>query len=604
MDPLAFHTALEAIKTLNASEGPSSNIFEPKFEARRQAEQLRDTVVNAYRDAGALHALAQLCRCLVFIGTTMMEVEEEEDGYTEVRRAYQVADWYTKGERPPADEVRAVQPVAPSAFLDSADAAAATAQAAHDYRGCAESMAVHNALGLYLSKVDLKQAEKVLNAAEKIYTMWSEWWAGAPAYCTIGSVPLTEDGVLRTAEIAPEKVDAILLRFYMDSCYTATLFFKAQLYTGLQNTAAASEYCHRTMYYQLLNRQEYSPKSWASNALQLSGFYSSRFAYDKAHHCLQAGQAVMPPSAEPAEARGLVAWAFGRFFLHRLHHYGGLLAGSEPTSGDGDGDAAARQAEAWRDFPGMPPLQPQPPVTTFDEARECFKQGIRWLQEAQDCRPFETCCTEHIDVARDMVQLYAALQTFEPSRARRIAMMQRQAQLLERFPEELSFNAYPVVVRQLLYDLGSLYEDQMRLRVQQRKDPKPDDKPLKDKPFNALVRKSLDYYARFCETWRHPTTRVLPDVLEEENRLPFFRALMRQAQVQLCFAYASPKEEYDGIGVSCKAYARAIEFYERNPLPKEVDADAAREVELAREMVKLLPVKQRDLWAAFQRSSS
>ncbi|KAL7701613.1 KIF-1 binding protein C terminal [Lotmaria passim] len=600
MDPLHFHTSLEAIKALNASEGPAHNIFIPKFEARKQAEQLRDTLFNVYRDAASTQALQQLCRCLVFIGTTMMEVEEEEEGYTEVRRAYQVLRWCATAELPASEAVREVAAVPQDDILGSIASSPDLVTESTGYAGCVEFMAVYNAMGLYLSKVDLSQAKTVLSRAEALYVAWNAWWLQQPTHCTIDDIPLNTDGTLRVADMPSEKVQPLLLRYYMDTHYTSTLFFVAQLYTAEHNATAASQYCHRTMYYQLLNRQEFDAKSWASNALQLSGFYSSHFAYDEAYHCLLAGQTVMPASEEPEEARGLVAWAFGRFYLHRLHHYAGLLTGSEPAA---DHDDVAQLKASWLSFPGMPPLQPFATITTFDEARDCFKEGIKWLQEAQECRPFETSCTEHIDIARDMVQLYAALQVFEPSRARRIAMMQRQIHLLEPFPDQLNFNAYPVVVRQLLYDLGGLYEDQMRLRVQQRKQPLQDDKPLKNRAFNALVTTTLDYYNCFIETWRHPSTHQIPEVLEEESRLPFFRALMRLAQVQLSYAYNTAKEEYDGIGVACKAYTRVLDFYDKNPLPAEVNAQVSKEVELAREMLKLLPVKQRDLWIAFQRNS-
>ncbi|KAG5502949.1 hypothetical protein JKF63_04722 [Porcisia hertigi] len=600
MDPLHFHAAFEAIVTLGASEGPASNIFEPKFEARRQMQQLRDAIVDIYVTEASSRALEQLCRCLAFLGTTMMEVEEEGEGYEEVRRAYQVMWWSVGAALPSADAVREVKAVEQDEVLNNTSAACPLT-ASSEYRGCVGYMVVHNAIGLYLSKVDLGKAIMVLGRAEALYEEWASWWQDQPVHCDIADVPLREDGTLRTDEVATGRVVPTLLRFYMDRTYTATLFFMAQVHTRQQNAAAASQYCHLTMYYQLLNKQEFSRKSWATNALQLSGFYSSHLAYDMAFHCLIAGQTLMPATDDPEDSKGMVAWAFGRFYLHRLHHYGGLLTGRE-LENEND-DVLAQLQRSWRDFPGMPPLQPQPPIVTFEEARACFREGMKWLQEAQACRPFESFCTEHIDIARDMVQLHAALQVFEPNRLRRIAMMQRQAHLLEGFPDQLSFNAYPIVVRQLLYDLGSIYEDQMRLRVEQRKQPSADEKPLKDRAFNAVVSKTLGYYERFCETWRHPTTHHLPDVLDEDSRLPFFRALMRRAQVQLSYVHSSPKEEYDSIGVSCKAYNRAIDFYNQNPLSKELDAEVSKEVELAREMLKLLAVKQRELWTAFQRAS-
>lgn len=597
MELVQFHTSLEAIRRLNASEGPASNIFEPKFAARCQAEQLQETILNVYRDQPSAIALSQLCRCLVFIGTIMMEVEEEDDGDVEVRRAYQVLEWCISGNLPDATAVRGVSALPLEGILE-------VTKVPEFETGYAHSgvcfMAVHNALGLYLSRVNPTHAGTLLKRAEDFYMRWDAWAVQQPVRCSISDISFGENGMLDVSCIAADRIDVSLCCYDMHCCMTTTLYFIAQLYTVRQDKEAASEYCYRTLYYQLCNMQEFDPKSWAENALALGDFYSSCFQYDRACHCIEAGRTIMPDGNDPDEAKGCVAWSFGRFFLHRLQHYGDLFV----RNGQPSADAIENADSEWLPFPGIAPVEPHAPIQTFEDSRMCFKEGMRWLTEARNCRPFELRCTDHVAISTNMVQLYGALEVFEANRSRRIAMIQRQIELLEPFPSQLSFNAYPTMIRQLLYDIGTLYENQVHLRRDQRRAPKKGEKPLRDADFNCLVAKAVDCYQRFIETWRNPTTNVLPDVLEEESRLPFLQARMRLASLCLQYASATPKDEYDRIGKATEAFQGAIGFYEANPLPSDIADSMSVEIERTREMLTLLPIKQQEIWKVYQKMSA
>lgn len=604
MDAAQFNSSFADIVDLNSSEGPNYNIFEPKFEARRQMQQLLETVANVYKAEKGWLALRQLCRCLVFIGTTMMEVEEDDDGMIEVRRAYallrlcaaEAADAFPET---PLD----VDPVPLEDILSAEEPLLLRADLAHT--GCVEFVRVHNAMGLYLSKTDAAEratnARTVLERAEAAYAAWDAQFAARPPAPATHDLPVGDNGRLDMAGLGDRDAAACVQRFEMDSAHTATLFFLAQVHALLQDAAPASRYCHLTMYYQLLCKQEFDRKVWAANALQLSGFYSSSFAYGQAMHCLRAGELIMPAEKPDETTHGLVAWAYGRFHLHRLVRYG-----SERVSPSPVGPAAAPDFSSyWVDFPvaGLEPAAAEPPFTAFDDARAAFKAGNKALQEALTFHPFQSSCTSHIELVQDVSRLYGALDLFEDDRTRRIAMLHRRMDLIAAFPDQLSFNAYPIVVRQLLYDLGYLCEDIIRLRQEQRRLPGRGDKPLKDGPFNELVAQAQGYYTRFVETWRLPQTGQIPDALDAESRLPFFRALMRLAHVALCFSFATPKEEYDAIALTMAAYQRAIDFAAINsPIVGEGGELVDKEVSLAQDMVKLLPNKQRDVWVAYQRT--
>ncbi|ORC89597.1 putative L-ribulokinase [Trypanosoma theileri] len=593
MDPKAFTSSFDAIVSLSNTEGPRQNVLEPKFTARDQMEALRESVTNAYKNEASLTALSQLCRCTIFIGLNMLETDEESNGVMELRKAYTMTLSGAKKEL-----LENIADILAYPLEDILKNETPYVDATHEYSFVTEFMRVHNALGLYLSNRDaalrINDAKQVLHVAEKGYKLWDEWFQSRPESCSMKDIPVLDNGTLDRENIPSEVLEAYTLRFEMDTAFTSTLFFLAQVYTACQMTTLASRYCHHTLYHQLLNKIEFSKKDWATNALHLSAFYSSHYDYGKALHCLRAGEYMMPKENPNEETLGIVAWAYGKFHLHRLNHFAEVRQQSAPS-----GPLPDEFEGWWVNFPlDIPPPQPLPVIETFDDARECFKEGNKWFNEALKYYLYDGSCTDHIEIIRDITRLYEALIHFEDNRDRIIAMHQRRAALIEPFPGDLNFNAYPILVRQLLFDLGGIYDEILELRIQQKENPTEDEKPLSDKKINALTDKTQSIYKRFCDTWKDPRTGQIPEVLDEDSRLPFFRALMRLAQLQTKRYFKHPKEEYDNIGVAIKMYQEVINFASLNPMDEKIDA----EVRLSREMVALLPMKQKDLWQAFHRS--
>lgn len=600
MEDTLFRTSLEDIIALNATEGPHTNVYEPKYTAREQLAKLMETVTNVYKAKQSVQAMLQMCRCLVFYGTNMIELEEEDEGGEQLRKAHALLLSAIRGEL--VDHLTRIDPTPLKEVLKTEHHCL---RREDGYTGCVEWMRVLNALGLYASlRGEVKEAgnnaKRILRLAEEAYTEWDGWFKEQPDGCLITDIPVEANGKLSLDTVTEERRPGVTRRFEMDGAYTSTLFYLAQAHTSLGESALASRYCHLTMYHQLLCKQELNKKDWATNALQLSGYYSSHFDYGRAYHTLLAAHAIMPADNPSEDTTGLVAWAFGRFYLHRLDYYGSVKQGRAPPPSEMEEDFA----QWWVDFPipGVPPATEMPPITDFDGARDTFKECIKWLNEALQFHPFESSCTTHIDILKDIKKLYAALMVFEPQRSRRIAMLLRQIALLEPLPDQLNFNSYPIVIRQLLYDLGFMYEDLIQMRAEQRRAPAEGEKPLNDKAFNELVTKTVGYYRKFCETWRNPTTHEIPTVLDEDSRLPYFRALMRLAHLQLKFAYRTAKDEYDGIGRACSDFKATIAFAEANPFPADVQAEVAKEVVLAKDMTTVLPAKQLSLWQAYQRT--
>nr|CCC46969.1 conserved hypothetical protein [Trypanosoma vivax Y486] len=592
MNTIEFARLYNDIVLLSNEEGPRQNILEPKFTARKQMLALRESLEKSYAEQMSLTALSQFCRCTIFIGTNMVETEEEQEGVLELCKAYTITLSGAREEL--VADIAAVEAHSLDSILKNEGP---YVEASHGFSFATEFLRVHNALGYYLSNRDsalrINDAKQVLHVAEKGYTEWDAWFKSQSGGCEMRELPLSTSGSLDYDLIPATKLQAYVMRYEMDTAFTSTLLFLAQIYTACQMTATASRYCHRTLYNQLLNKLEFSRKEWATNALRLSGFFAGYFDYGKALHCLRAGECIMPQENPTEETRGTVAWSFGRFYLHRLNHYADVRNGCAPRAPLPD------ELECWwNDFPlDIAPPEHLPAIVTFEDARACFKEANNWFTEALKYYVYDGCCTDHIELMRDRARLYEALIHFETDRERVISMHQRRAALLEQFPNELNFNAYPTLIRQLLFDLGAINEEIVELRIRQREEGRDGEKPLKDKGMNALISATQKFYQRFCDTWKDPKTGKVPRVLEEESRTPYFRALMRMAQLQLKLSFKLPMEEYKNISSSLEMFDKAVDFVSANPMEAGVD----KEVALCREMVALLPVKQNDILRVYNR---
>lgn len=678
MESSAFREQYNAVVKLNSSEGPSRNIFEPKFEARRQVCALIKQIVTAIgggTEEAPLEAQAQMARCIMLLGNIMIETDEERDGFLRLLEAHRLMlltvagsrlrfDWPTVPEEPNVSQANApswtVTPLEKEALkllsdakLVAADGPEATLRdilvadthplsatppstsaaaggeevPAEGGRGASASLprrdaafAKHggmefafeyleslNALCVFLAndqetRFRLDDARKLLHRAEAAFHDWNTWFSATHVGAALGELLISDDGSLvdKTDAADSSNYELKMTRLSVEGCYTTVVFLLSQVYGQKGDGLHAAKYCHITMARQLKTRQEFSRREWAKNAIMLSVFYDSMRDFGKAIYCLHAGEKVMPTEPASEETRGVVCWGFGRHYLNQLEHYANVLQGQEALVDQG----LSRADEWWVDFDILStPPQATKHVSNFDEARDIFREGQRWLQEAMTYYVMDGSCTDHIKLQQDLANLYKALIPFEGDVERRVAMHGRRIQFFEKVVTELNPQAYLTLIRQLLFDCGDVTTDVVELRLAQRKaEGQSMGKPLSDKKFNEVCHKALDFFEKFCDTFKDRKTQTIPDVIDEDNRVAFFRCLMRMAHVQSRCAAKSPQEEYENLSATIRAYERAVTFASKNKLDAS-GSEVLNEYQLAKEMVTLLPSKQRDLRAAYGRST-
>ena len=557
-----FEEQLKLIKKESTLEGPHTNVLLPKYTAREKMISLMGTVRAAHNENSSLELQRQYVQCLLFMGANRLETEEEKEGFDSLFTAYTLISKTVSKELVKLDEL---------APTPAKDITSLNKPIGSGSPFIVEVLQVLNTIGLHMSSSESPQrmndAKKVLHLAEMCYKMWDKEFKGP----TIDALTIGDDGCIQG-----DTSSAAEIRLAMDSLYTSTLFFLAQVYTHI-DTTEASKYAHLTMIGQLQTKSEFSRRAWAENALHLNGFFSSNGDYGRALHCLEAGAHIMPKDLDAEESIGQLMWGYGRFHLSRLRQ-----SAFNPTSGS----EPDRFGSWFVPFPlPLPPVRTLPQIRTLAEAREEFKRALHYLSEAKKYYPFDGQCGDYIMLCQDVSGLYHALTAFETDRERKVAIHYRRVAQLDTIPDQLNPNAYLTTIRQVIYDVGEIHTDIMDVRTAQKKDK--DASALSDRQFNLLNDKTAFWYQKFLDTFqgtKHP----------EEVRVAIFRATMRLAALKTKKYFSSPQEEYEAIGAAVGVYGEVLKFAEANPVP-----ELSEELEIAKQMHTLLPGKQKTIMQAF-----
>uniref|UniRef100_A0A7S1QZ76 KIF-binding protein n=1 Tax=Neobodo designis TaxID=312471 RepID=A0A7S1QZ76_NEODS len=553
MEPTAFRQTFESIKQIDTKEGPSRNIFEPRFQAREQAVTLRDAVYNAFRENSSKSALMQLAKLLLFLGMNHFETEEVAEGELLLRRAFLAAKSCVTNE---LVDPTTVDPPTVREIVGAPDTDVSVA----DNESIEVWMEALNTIGVFLSNrssdpTAVQDARRVLHAAEDVYL-------------SVNGKPVQNR---------------------LESMMTSTVYFLAQAYGAAGDGVKSARYVHDTMVRQLQTEVEFSKQSWATNAVHLAAYYAGEQHFGYALHCLECAEVVMPSEPASEETVGVVAWGFGKFWKT-------ILREGARRKEEGCEMASAAGVPWWKDLP-VPGVSPPTRVAVavdFESARTVFQKAVRALQTAGQYYTYENCCPDFIAIQQDIADCYKQLSYFEPDVERKAAMLQRRIDGLERFPSELSFQAYATLVRQLWYDLGESAVDLFDLRLSQRE--RREGHPLSVRQLNYLCRQAMAFFQKFLDTLRDKSGQM-PTVVDSDLRVPVFRVMMRLARMNGKIISKSAESEYEVVRHTIELYDSVLVFVENNKVASVSEVET--EVSLARQMKELLPGKLRDLRRAF-----
>lgn len=634
MEESNFHLRLRSILELEYREGPHSNIVHYVQDACKMLKELRSEIISTILHIGepTEASLLQVAACDLYLPSLFVQVEEYEQAFSALKRGSVLlltvcekkdsVKWIVENMNnfplPTFSEIE----LQITSYADLTTfpfwGPSLSLRSLYGIVKCSGYSSTHS------SHEDTIN-DNIFHILQRLETEYNRWNGAAPAALVpkIEEFQWGENNELKLANVSKGMLPLYWERYNMEEIRFGTSLSLAQFYTSLNDTKATMQALNTALYLQIaLHKYPETLLSLRNDILRLADLYCDNGAFEEALHYLHAAEALTPKDDPDEETLGKLLWAYGKFHEYRLQHYAKLHRRNVEQEYKGQKcfkESGRREFnDGWLNLPlkGVPPWVSLSPITNFNEAREEFKEGTKRLEAALEFFPFELLCSLHINITQDICRLYESLSVFETDESRKIAYVQREISLLEGFPAKLNFNAYPTLIRQLLYDIGCLRETLVELRLAQRQRCQStagviSEKPISDNAVNKLIEKAMKYFQSFCQTWMnervveehknnnlpppHPTTIIV----EKESREVFFRSLMRCAHLTTLKAFSSPREEFEGIEQACKDYQIALKFFENNPFSSDSTVNSKSEVECVKELIDVLHVKQTDLLRAF-----
>eukprot|EP01060_Flectonema_neradi_P008357 TRINITY_DN15980_c0_g1_i1.p1 TRINITY_DN15980_c0_g1~~TRINITY_DN15980_c0_g1_i1.p1 ORF type:complete len:610 (+),score=142.10 TRINITY_DN15980_c0_g1_i1:86-1915(+) len=600
-----FQTKMDEIMELACEEAPNSNIFLKKHEARSEMTSLRTKLVDQAKGAPEeMNNLHMLARLNMAIAQNLFEVESDQEGYEYLERAEQLwdtlhnkvaYDWDTGFQKDTMIKCKTklnndTDMTYVPFLLDAFNLAG--------YHWCGRGM--------------VEKALTCLNHSVKIYEHFDKRsrTEGDAGYQALN---ISDDGQTTTT------------RGKVEGSYTSTLFYLAQVYGNDSKSEEASKYCHLTLQRQLASKKEFDRIEWSINALGLCSFYLNLNDFGASKHCILAAEKVMEKYAEAGDdmsnekAQQTIAnihQAKAKWNYYYVKHYRDNAMGY--AEDDEPEPPATLPIEWWVNFTcDIPdPEQPKPIpfnkkgwtmiLPLFKEARTQWNKALEWYI-------FDGFVTDYIQIMQDLSAFYKLLSTWDrddtdPIGAlidRHCSIHKERAKLLEGIPDQLNDKHYLNYQRQIWFEVGEIYNEICELRITQRNKKSEikstQKEPLSKVAINKIMTLAEKSFVKFSDSFLledgKPPSDMDPDVCHA-----FISSRMHAIRLASKKYAKSAEKEYKQLELAVAEYNELISWAEAHPRYKDklcAEETTKLQIELAKEVSRMLPSKMRDIRRAY-----
>ncbi|XP_077997305.1 KIF-binding protein-like [Glandiceps talaboti] len=231
-------------------------------------------------------------------------------------------------------------------------------------------------------------------------------------------------------------------------------------------------------------------------------------------------------------------------------------------------------------------------VKNFQEARQVFLAGQKWILESKEYYVIDGFVTDQISIIQDHSQLFKLLAFFESDTDRRCKMHKRRVDILQNILEDLNPQHFLQYCRQLQFEIAEAYSEMVDLKIilteeQDRITPHAISK------INSLIGQSIKTYQMFIDSLRSPDGQM-PEKMEEDLVRPVLVAHFCMGRLHSKYIVADVRKKLENIQDSLERYQFLVEYCDKYP---ESLAEVKAEYEICKEMVTLLPLKMEQIKA-------
>lgn len=499
-----------------------------------------------------------------------------------------------------------------------------------DFKLTKQGMGIyHDALNqmgiLWTGRGKPTEALEYFKTAELLYIDFKNLIGGAP--------------VMAEEYLSPKRDEDGKLEFerasQLESLYTHTLFYFAQVHQQLGNAAVSAQYCHVTLQRQL-EAPDLDSLDWSLHAATLSQYYMTERMFNMSRHCLASADVIYSQaeadSTNTSDERKEKLLQAKADILRCWIKYGlGLMEFSREKmlNEAAESAAASSNAEEKGDSPGDKDagLQNEPdtkesngtsdsdknnkpkkteerfnlevtfheekisdkPLRNFEEAREVFLLIKKWIDEAKEFYKLDLHCPDHVAIVQDQSLSFKFLAFFELDLERQCKMHKRRIDMLVEVLNELNPQYYLLICRQLMFEVADTYSTMMDLKfaILEASGESVRPTPHHVKKINSLVKESIKYYQEYLDTLKGGKP-VYPDEFPSNDVRPGLVAMFCMGRLYSKYIVGDVQARLMNIKKSKDCYQFVVDYCKKNPSAVH---EIQTELEICQEMVDLLPAK-------------
>ena len=319
---------------------------------------------------------------------------------------------------------------------------------------------IYNDLGIvFYNKGDIKKGLQYLGKAEQIYKVFNDINGysttnsfsrfmlscsksentnntGNNSFSTTGN-PSTEDKL----EFFNFYIDGGLNKKGFEHNYTLTIFYYAQAFTKLGFRKKAIKYCSLTLKRQI-ELNEYDLKDTIVNCINLSEFYMENQHYAQAEYILISAISLLPENpVKKKKLRASLHIQLGKYFLERLKF--AVRQTREQLWITENEELYSIVNRRIFTFSNLNIVWPKiEDIRDIEQAKLLFRLSNTQYKKALEYYVLDGFVSEHINITREISQLYKHLTFFETDNNRIYAMLDRRIALLEPIIKQINIKVY------------------------------------------------------------------------------------------------------------------------------------------------------------------
>lgn len=394
----------------------------------------------------------------------------------------------------------------------------------------------------------------------------------------------------------------------IESAYTMTCLFFAQVYGKMEETTQSAIYCEKTLLRKYDDSGNFDPLEIAQFCLQIASYYQSERRWRQALYIIAAAYTISK-SGQDSQLYGEISLFMGKLFSEYLESQRDLQSYLPDISEE---VVKFKGLELDREFVasqlGGVELTA---LATSAQVDPWVSQGSSWFTRALHYYVLDGFTTEHVTICLERDHMLSMAIEFSSDRKAKKAQLQRRASYLEPLVKALSPNYFFSLVQQLLFTLGEIYEHMVDLTSLPLSDGLPTSiasssaaasskgntsglvqAPALDETKAAKVNKRIGiatrYYQQFLDTLM--PNGQLPTQLDEGVVESFFRAHLSLAKLHQRFR-SSSKPLLVAMARKSASYYKLTDTLARAYKPNVLQ----QELGLCMELYRLLTLKAESL---------